>query len=315
MFVTADTVVPNFADPQTLNRYSYARGNPLSYTDPSGHNPLLIAMFVGALFGGIMEELSGGDFVDGLLPGAISGAFFYGAGSFLEKGAGLIEKVAAHSMAGAASGGINAAISGGDVGLGALTGGVAAGISMYAGVSFGLDKMDNVGEFSRSLAGRMAVGGVTGGIAAELYGGDFGKGFGQGATTAGAGFLFNCAGDKISEWVAKWEGKGPLSKNYKGWEGFKRHRPSQANVDNNVFIPGYSSTAFSWRGEIKYKQSGQWSFFGGRISTALTVRSWSKYTYYIGGGYNMPNAGHSIASIPIPDPPPNFYKYAKDQGY
>ncbi|MGV8074554.1 MAG: hypothetical protein AB2L11_08370 [Syntrophobacteraceae bacterium] len=26
------------ADPQTLNRYSYCRNNPLSYTDPSGHS-------------------------------------------------------------------------------------------------------------------------------------------------------------------------------------------------------------------------------------------------------------------------------------
>jgi RHS repeat-associated protein len=36
-FVSADTVVPDFANPQALNRYAYTLGNPLRYTDPSGH--------------------------------------------------------------------------------------------------------------------------------------------------------------------------------------------------------------------------------------------------------------------------------------
>ena len=27
-FITADTIVQDFSDPQTLNRYSYARNNP-----------------------------------------------------------------------------------------------------------------------------------------------------------------------------------------------------------------------------------------------------------------------------------------------
>jgi len=36
-FVQADTIVPNPASPQDLNRYAYVRNNPLRYTDPSGH--------------------------------------------------------------------------------------------------------------------------------------------------------------------------------------------------------------------------------------------------------------------------------------
>jgi RHS repeat-associated protein len=36
-FVQADTVVPSMANPQDFNRYSYVRGNPLRYIDPSGH--------------------------------------------------------------------------------------------------------------------------------------------------------------------------------------------------------------------------------------------------------------------------------------
>ncbi len=38
-FVQADTVVPNPANPQALNRYSYVLNNPMKYVDPSGHIP------------------------------------------------------------------------------------------------------------------------------------------------------------------------------------------------------------------------------------------------------------------------------------
>jgi RHS repeat-associated protein len=35
-FVSADTIVPDPANPQSLNRFAYVRNNPLRYTDPSG---------------------------------------------------------------------------------------------------------------------------------------------------------------------------------------------------------------------------------------------------------------------------------------
>jgi RHS repeat-associated protein len=36
-FVSADRVVPEAGNPQTLNRYAYAGNSPVRYTDPSGH--------------------------------------------------------------------------------------------------------------------------------------------------------------------------------------------------------------------------------------------------------------------------------------
>ncbi len=36
-FISADTIVPHWTDPQSLNRYSYCRNNPMIYIDPSGH--------------------------------------------------------------------------------------------------------------------------------------------------------------------------------------------------------------------------------------------------------------------------------------
>jgi len=73
-FLSADTIVPGSsaltvapldsvasaswrqrsggpANPQELNRYSYVNNNPLRYTDPSGHCPMCIGAFIGALAG------------------------------------------------------------------------------------------------------------------------------------------------------------------------------------------------------------------------------------------------------------------------
>ena len=36
-FISPDSIVPDPDNPQSLNRYSYCRNNPLAYTDPSGH--------------------------------------------------------------------------------------------------------------------------------------------------------------------------------------------------------------------------------------------------------------------------------------
>jgi RHS repeat-associated protein len=36
-FLNADTIVPSYANPQSLNRFSYVNNNPLRYVDPTGH--------------------------------------------------------------------------------------------------------------------------------------------------------------------------------------------------------------------------------------------------------------------------------------
>lgn len=37
-FASADSIVPDTANPQSYNRYSYVRNNPLNYFDPDGHD-------------------------------------------------------------------------------------------------------------------------------------------------------------------------------------------------------------------------------------------------------------------------------------
>lgn len=88
-------------------------------------------------------------------------------------------------MRGSFSGGVSSAIQGGDVGLGILTGGVSAGFAEFAA-----PYLPNNG-FVERLASRSVVGGITGGVSAELYGGSFGDGFRVGAKNAAYGFVFN----------------------------------------------------------------------------------------------------------------------------
>ena len=44
-FVQPDSIVPNYFIPQTMNRYAYARNNPLKYIDPTGHDVIIITGF------------------------------------------------------------------------------------------------------------------------------------------------------------------------------------------------------------------------------------------------------------------------------
>jgi RHS repeat-associated protein len=78
-FITPDSIVQAPFDPQSLNRYSYCRNNPLIYTDPTGHS------FWGAV-GGFFSAIGsfiGGFFsaIGGFFSGFFGGAFGRGGSS------------------------------------------------------------------------------------------------------------------------------------------------------------------------------------------------------------------------------------------
>lgn len=57
-FTTADSF-GGFQDlPQTANRYTYALGNPLRYTDPSGHSPIGMWVGMGLLFSAVFDVVT-----------------------------------------------------------------------------------------------------------------------------------------------------------------------------------------------------------------------------------------------------------------
>ncbi|WNY25857.1 RHS repeat-associated core domain-containing protein [Methanolapillus millepedarum] len=53
-FTQADSMIPNVYNPQALNRYAYSYNNPVTYTDPDGHTPLLVTAAAGAIAGGLI---------------------------------------------------------------------------------------------------------------------------------------------------------------------------------------------------------------------------------------------------------------------
>ncbi|MFC1925922.1 glycohydrolase toxin TNT-related protein [Chloroflexota bacterium] len=50
-FISADTIVPDFSNPQAFNRYSYCYNNPTTYIDPDGHLPIIGVIILGVALG------------------------------------------------------------------------------------------------------------------------------------------------------------------------------------------------------------------------------------------------------------------------
>lgn len=48
-FISPDNLVPNWYDPQSVNRFSYCLNNPLKYIDPNGKEPVTVVLGIGAL--------------------------------------------------------------------------------------------------------------------------------------------------------------------------------------------------------------------------------------------------------------------------
>jgi len=176
-FFSPDKYVANGSFTQDFNRYSYARNNPLMYTDPSGELlwfAPLIAVAVGAAISAVSYTVSvatspgkfdnwdWGQFAFNAMFGAISGAFSCGIGAAV--GTGL-------SVAAGISGFWGGAISGGVAGLvtGTMSGVVNYSIS---GNQSAIWKSALIGMGTGAV-----VGGIMGGCMATKEGKTFWKGW------------------------------------------------------------------------------------------------------------------------------------------
>ncbi len=175
-FVTADTIVQAPYDPQSLNRYSYCRNNPLNYVDPSGHSwfKKFFGKILGFVAGVVGTILSGGNmmvgfqafnFVDSLFTtintgswGAFAGGLAGGMiGGYL--GGGLANNIA--GMLGKQSF---------TFGGGFLIGAAEMGIGGFGG-SFGgaLGGGASFGDAMKQGAIGLGIGAVTGGLIEGSY--------------------------------------------------------------------------------------------------------------------------------------------------
>ena len=147
-FISADTIVPDPNNPQNLNRYSYARNNPILYNDPSGHCEVVcIGIIVGAIVGGVSAGVQSDWDVQATFTGAVIGGIAGGVGA----GVGGAVSAAVPSQYGAIA-----------VAAGGLVGGAAAGGTsgvLYSAAGYNT----NIG---------LAIGlGAAGGLAGGLVGG------------------------------------------------------------------------------------------------------------------------------------------------
>ena len=75
-FITADAVVQDPYNPQTLNRYSYTSNNPINRIDPDGHRwswKKFWKSFAGAFVSGLVTVMTGNPLLGAMTGGALSG--------------------------------------------------------------------------------------------------------------------------------------------------------------------------------------------------------------------------------------------------
>ncbi|MHB8968803.1 MAG: RHS repeat-associated core domain-containing protein, partial [Thermoleophilia bacterium] len=211
-FISADTFVQDYTDPQTLNRYSYVRNNPLIYTDPSGHwfgIDDLISSVVGAIIGATQAAIHGDNIFKGAAIGAAAGWVtwntFGAATGFLANsivGTTQAAYVAngglfwtaqmGGGIAGGAAGGATASmIGGGDVGQGALTGGIVGGLGSFGIPNFTPFGDTAAGSIGNRLYNSSLSGAGFGAAYAGATGGDVWQGAARGAMAGAAGATAN----------------------------------------------------------------------------------------------------------------------------
>ena len=200
-FIQADYLIPSFEDPQSLNRYAYARNNPVRFIDPTGHS--WFSKLIGAILGTLAFILSGGN----LAVGFAVFSFFdtaiaaYQAGASLGRAAALGAGTAAASAIGFQVGFGAGEVLGGS--LGGLIGGFAGAgaLSGLTGAAIGGGDLGHAAWVGAVAGVTTAVAGpvIGGGVGAELSGGSFGSGALEGAYGVAATLLMVATIQAVAE--------------------------------------------------------------------------------------------------------------------
>ncbi|MBI3621120.1 MAG: RHS repeat-associated core domain-containing protein [Nitrospirae bacterium] len=191
-FISPDSIVPNFADPQSLNRYSYVRNNPILYTDPSGHifgiddvltlglsNLILAGAAVSMATAAATGATSHDELRQAAIAGGVSGPITIPASLFSLTLGCVPCAIAINTLAGAAGGAASSAAIGVDPGIGAAAGAVSGFVSSSVGAAVGPAGLGwNI--YAAGLA-QVGAAAATGGATSAALGGDFWQGAAQGA--------------------------------------------------------------------------------------------------------------------------------------
>jgi RHS repeat-associated protein len=145
-FIQPDAIIQSNSDPQTLNRYSYVRNNPVKFSDPSGRifgiDDILVGILIGAILGATVNTavaaMTGGDLGRAALAGAVGGAITGGYGAIAGhmfagySVSAILGRTLTMAGAGALAGLASSSIGGGSLGSGAAIG---AGVGAFTTVA------------------------------------------------------------------------------------------------------------------------------------------------------------------------------------
>lgn len=164
-FLSPDSTVQAPLNPQTLNRYSYAGNNPMSYDDPSGHSFLSVLRIVAAIVVVAAIAWWAPEFAAWAAPGLLGTAATATTAATLTWSGAIATGIVGGAAGGAIAGGGQGAL------LGALGGALFAGFGSLA-ESYNLGE-GTWGTFSEKVLGHAAIGGSM----EEVRGGKFVQGF------------------------------------------------------------------------------------------------------------------------------------------
>lgn len=185
-FMGPDNFVQDPSNTQNYNRYGYVFNNPLKYTDPSGEE-IVTAIVVGAIISATMYTLDCiandrpitlNGFMSSAIMGAFSGAVTFGIGNGFNSVCSPVLKATYQALAHGAFQGAMTHLQGGNF----MDGFASGSLSSIASSAFkadlnGKDKgLGWANNFRSSDTGMILFGSVSGGLGAELAGGNFWQG-------------------------------------------------------------------------------------------------------------------------------------------
>ncbi|MBI4706342.1 MAG: hypothetical protein HY761_00225 [Candidatus Omnitrophica bacterium] len=183
-FITPDTIVQAPYDPQSLNRYSYCRNNPINLVDPTGHSWKSFWKKFGGAIASVVVGIVVGVFTAGIgtafYTSMMGGSAFWG---------GVLSAATTGALAGAAAGGVGGAFYGQNIGQSMLMG---AAFGALSGAVFGgmISKVGGPDWNWKVGLERVGLSAIAGGGISELAGGSFENGAMFAGAIAGADFLY-----------------------------------------------------------------------------------------------------------------------------
>lgn len=212
-FLNPDANIQDRFNTQNYNKYGYVLNNPLLYNDPSGEFFVFIglglfwtAVLIGAAVGlagytvglaatGNLDKWNLGGALKATFFGAVSGAATFGIGEVFKAAAANFGNALLQAGAHGVSQSVLGLVQGQDF-LGAFAGGFAGSLGAYGwGKAMGGLGLE---QFSGSTYGTVTFGAISGGVGAELSGGNFWRGAMAGGIVAGLNHTLHKISDPFS---------------------------------------------------------------------------------------------------------------------